>query len=100
LNKYDIVTKDSADESLQIVNETKFDAILMDINLGNGLNGIEVSQLIKKEPGYQNIPIIAVTAFASDDDKTEFLSKGMTHYISKPFRQNELLDLLNNVFAE
>jgi len=77
-----------------------FDAILMDINLGKGMDGVELSQLIKKQPGYANVPIVAVTAFARDDDRTEFLSKGMSHYISKPFKQNELLDLLNNVFAE
>jgi DNA-binding response OmpR family regulator len=51
-----------------------------------------LSQTIKKISGYENVPIIAVTAFAGSDVKKDFLSIGLSHYISKPFMQKELLD--------
>ena len=78
--------------------ENSFDAILMDINLGSGLNGEELTQEIRKMPGYERTPIVATTAYASDNDRRTFLSKGMTHYIAKPFMIKELSKLLESVF--
>ncbi len=75
---------DSA-EALEKINKKSFDAILMDINLGRGMNGIQLTQEIKKIEGYKNIPIIALTAYAMLGDKEKFLSSGCTHYLSKPF---------------
>ena len=71
----------------------------MDINLGPGLNGEELTQKVKLMPEYRAIPIIAVTAYASESDKNQFLSSGMDYYISKPFRIKDLLDLMEKVFA-
>jgi CheY-like chemotaxis protein len=67
----------------------------MDINLRRGMDGIELTGLIRKMENYKSIPIIAVTAFAMGKEKEEFLKKGMTHYLSKPFVKNQLLHLLN-----
>lgn len=78
--------------------EKQYDAILMDINLGSGINGVEATQQIRKIKGYEKTPIIAVTAFALKGDREEFLSKGCTHYISKPFTQPQIIALLNEIF--
>ncbi len=88
----------NAELALSKVKEQTFDAILMDINLGGGMNGEELTQVIRKIKGYENIPIIAVTAYASEEDKNEFLSNGMSHYISKPFLMQDLIKLMDNVF--
>jgi len=72
----------------------KYDAFLIDINLGSTLDGVETMLRIKKIKGYEKTPMIAITAYASEEDKEEFLSKGFTHYISKPFRMNELRKLI------
>jgi CheY-like chemotaxis protein len=72
---------------------------MLDINLGSGMDGVELMQKIREIEYYKNIPIVAVTAYAAQSDKTEFLAKGFTHYISKPFTKNELLSLLKNVFS-
>ncbi|MDD5360581.1 MAG: ATP-binding protein [Ignavibacteria bacterium] len=93
----DIVAK--GNDALTKTKEKRYDAILMDINLGEGMTGIEVTQKIKKLNGYQNVPIIAVTAFAMETDKDEFLNYGCTHYIAKPFDRTELLNLLNSIFT-
>lgn len=83
--------------ALEMVKETKYDAILMDINLKIGMNGLVTAQEIKKVPGYENTPIIAFTAYAMVGDKEEFLSKGCTHYISKPFNKTDLRNLIEKV---
>lgn len=90
----------SAKECLQSVNKNQFDIILMDINLGEGMTGVEAAKEIRKLDGYSEIPIVAVTAFAMKGDREEFLANGCTHYLSKPFTQKDLLNLLNEIFAE
>ena len=60
------------------------------------MDGIELAKLIRRHPEYKNTPVIALTAFAMGHEKEEFLSKGMTHYLSKPFVKQQLLDVLKN----
>ena len=94
LNKlYDIDLAENSDIALKRILTKKYDMILMDINLKNGLNGIELTGILRMLPAYQKVPIVAVTAYAHPDNKKEFLSKGLTDYLSKPFLINELNDL-------
>ncbi|MCE1166388.1 MAG: ATP-binding protein, partial [Bacteroidetes bacterium] len=88
-----------SDECLRKLKENKYDAIIMDINLGKGLDGIQTAGLIRKIPGCEKIPIVANTAYAMGGDKEEFLQKGCPHYISKPFKASELRELMINVLA-
>jgi len=98
LNKsYNISTSKNSQEALELINKNRYDIILMDINLGNGISGLEVIQKIKLNRNYANTPIVAVTAFAMSGDKEEFLSKGCSHYISKPFNRHDFLSLLESI---
>ncbi len=74
--------------------------ILMDINLGLGMNGIEATQKIRKIQGYENTPIVAVTAYAMVGDSDIFLNSGCSHYIAKPFSKREMLDLVGKIVEE
>ncbi|MCU0372292.1 MAG: ATP-binding protein [Ignavibacteria bacterium] len=96
---YNIDSVSKGSEALEITAQKRYDIILMDINLGEGLTGIETTQLIRNLDNYRDVPIVAVTAFALESDKEEFLRHGCTHYISKPFEQKELMALLNDVFS-
>lgn len=78
--------------------DTRFDAIFMDINLGEGINGIATTRQNRMFDWYSDIPIIAVAAFAAEKDRMEFLSKGCTHYISKPYFMNDIVNLFHNIF--
>ncbi len=89
-----------SNEAIKKVKEKKsktpseYDAILMDINLGLSRNGLQVAKEIRKIIGYEKTPIVALTAYAMPGDKEEFLANGCSHYLSKPFSKNELLNLL------
>lgn len=78
--------------------EKNYDIILMDINLGTGMDGIQVTQEIRKLPGYEDTPIVAVTGYALPSDKEKFLSSGLTHFLPKPFTQEDLLILIRSIF--
>ena len=87
----------SGDEALKLVNKKTYKLILMDINLGEGMSGIETTQKIKSISAYKNTPIVAFTAFAMEGEREEFLRSGCTHYLSKPFMKKDLIDLVNNI---
>ena len=88
----------NGNDALNIVKKEKYDAILMDINLKGGIDGIKTTREIRKIDGYENTPIIACTAFAMAGDKDEFISAGCSHYITKPFDKNEIITLLKEIF--
>jgi CheY-like chemotaxis protein len=64
------------------------------------MDGVQLMQEIKKIEYYKNIPFVAITAYAAESDKVEFLAKGFSHYISKPFSSNELKDLLLKIIKQ
>ncbi len=81
-------------EALAILNSQKFDIILMDIQMPV-MDGIETTLKIRKELKL-DVPIIALTANALKEDKEKYLNAGMDSYISKPFDQHELLQVISD----
>jgi signal transduction histidine kinase/ActR/RegA family two-component response regulator len=72
----------------------RFDLILMDIQLP-GMDGYETAHFIRaleKRKNLAPMPIIAMTAFAFQEDREKCLKAGMDEYISKPFTPKELKD--------
>ncbi len=88
---------DSGEKAFRLVNDNKFDIILMDINLGKGMSGVETTKEIKKIESYKHVPIVAITGFAMRGDKEEFIQAGCTHYLSKPFSRTKLIKLLSEI---
>lgn len=85
-------------EALKLLDDNRFDIILMDIQMPE-LDGIETVKIIRrneKELGIHT-PIIATTAYALKGDKEKFLSQGMDDYISKPVDINELGRILKKI---
>ena len=70
------------------------DLVIMDIKMPV-LDGVEALKRIKKIN--HEIPIIAFTAHAYEKDKQKLLDKGFDEYISKPVKQEELLNLMGNL---
>ncbi len=99
-NQYNIDVVDNGDEALSIVKKYDYDILLLDINLGRGIDGVELMKTIKKQKKYSSTPMVAVTAFAAESEKNEFLSMGFTHYLSKPFTSSELKKLLVSILAK
>jgi PAS domain S-box-containing protein len=96
---YEVDTAVNASLALEKINQNYYSALLLDINLGKGIDGVKLMQLTREIPFYKTIPIAALTAFASSSDKIEFLNKGFSHYLSKPFDSAKLLKLLENMLS-
>ncbi|KUO61059.1 hypothetical protein APF79_12965 [bacterium BRH_c32] len=80
--------------AINIVNEKLYSLILMDINLGAGMDGIEATRQIRQIRGYEKTPIIAVTGYASNSDREKFIAFGLTDILVKPFNKDEILELV------
>lgn len=84
-------------KSIEMVSANKYSIILLDINLGRGMNGIEVLNEIKKSPNNSNTPVIASTAYTMKGDREKLLEAGFDDYISKPYTMNEILVKIKQV---
>lgn len=82
------------------IREKKYDAILMDINLGAGPNGIHIAQDIRKLDHYHDVPIIAVTGYTMQGDREKLLANGCTHYVAKPYDKKTLIKLFSGVLYQ
>ncbi len=94
---YEVIIAVDGMDAFSKLNELKVDAVVSDIQMPN-LNGLELTEKIRADKKYQDIPIILVTALASDEDKKRGLEVGADAYIGKPsFDQKILLDTLRRL---
>ena len=80
-------------EAVNLVKSNQYNLILMDINMPI-MSGLEATKQIRDFN--KNIPIIALTANALDNDKDKFLNAGMNAYLSKPLDIQKLKKLIEN----
>lgn len=99
LNRYNVDDVSSGRAALEIIQKKNYSLIMMDINLGLGMNGIETTNEIRKIKGYSNVPIIAVTGYALAGDKEKIMMNGFNGYISKPFTREVLVEALNDALT-
>jgi len=59
-----------------------------------GMDGVEVTKIIRSKPGYKFKPVIALTAFAMKGDRERLLKAGFDAYVSKPVNVAELVKIL------
>ena len=77
-------------EALEALNRQSYDIVLMDIRMPN-MDGIEATQRIRRLAApLAHIPIIALTANATTEERLRCADAGMSDFISKPFRRAEL----------
>lgn len=98
--KCEIESARSGEEAIKILLEKKFDIILMDIGLKKEMSGIDVTQKLRKMIDYKFTPIVALTAYALSGDKQRILDAGCSHYLSKPFTKQQLINLLESISKE
>ncbi len=81
-------------QALKMCRQRAYELIFMDLQMPN-MDGYEATKAIRAEEGLnQNVPIIALTANAFYDVKTQCLKVGMNDYLAKPYKKALLGDLL------
>jgi two-component system, chemotaxis family, sensor kinase CheA len=94
---YEVVVAVNGVDALQKLSSRVFDAVVSDIEMPH-MDGLTLTERIRKEPKYNELPIILVTSLASEEDKRRGVEVGANAYIGKPtFDQGILLDTLRRL---
>jgi two-component system, cell cycle response regulator DivK len=87
---YTLIEAVNATEALKVLETTKPDLILMDINMPD-MDGYTLTARIKTTPGFERVPILALTANVMRGDKEKTLEAGCDGYIQKPLDIDQLI---------
>jgi two-component system, cell cycle response regulator DivK len=93
---FSVVTAINGHEAIRLAALLRPDLILMDIRLP-GMDGLEATADIRRNPTLQKTPIIAITADPSDEIATRCREAGCTSFISKPALPDEVAKHIRNV---
>src|SRR5438105_598423 len=93
---YEVTEALNGEEGIAKARSEKPDLILMDISIPV-IDGWEATQVLKHDPSTKQIPIIALTAHASTENKVEGLDAGADDYITKPINFAELEARVNSL---
>jgi len=94
---YKLTFAGSGAEAIEITSNNRFHLIIMDINLGKDMNGMEVVEKIRQQEGYDQTPVIAATANVMKGHRELFLSRGFTHYLAKPYSSKDLKGMVDGI---
>lgn len=92
--EYNILWAHTGIEALELYRKKNPALILMDISMPE-MSGLEATRIIRKSDSH--IPIVALTAFAFDSDKTTALEAGCNEYMSKPIQARLLKEIIRKL---
>ena len=94
---YEVVVSVDGTDALQKLAAAEIDALVSDIEMPN-LDGIGLTERLRANPDYEDLPIVLLTSLASDEDKMRGVEAGANAYITKSgFDQQVLLDTLERL---
>ena len=88
---YKVHVAGDAETGIELCRSIKPDLVLMDIQLP-GMDGLSATRIIKSDKEMQNVPVVAVSAYAMESDVKMALEAGCSEFISKPFGLRACLD--------
>ena len=94
---YDTYAYDTGKDVLEIIEKTKPDLILLDLMLPE-IDGIEICKRIRRNPKFNKIKLLILSAKSDEIDKILCLEIGADDYITKPFSLRELLARIKAIF--
>jgi CheY-like chemotaxis protein len=96
---YFCLTASNGREALEILDQQRVDLILTDLSMPV-LDGYRTMQLIRARPALANVPIVAVTAYALNDENEAAMQIGCNEYLTKPFKPRQLLEVVDRLLPQ
>ena len=95
---HEALTAEDGAAGVEAAKAEKPDLILMDVVMPN-LNGFQATRAISKEASTAHIPIVLVTTKDQETDKVWGMRQGAKAYITKPFNENQLIEVIQGLLA-
>ena len=95
---HDALTAEDGAAGVEAAKREIPDLILMDVVMPN-LNGFQATRSITREPTTKHIPVILVTTKDQDTDRVWGMRQGAKAYITKPFSESELSELITQYLS-
>ena len=96
---YRCLSASNGREALDLLDREVVDLILTDLSMPV-LDGYRTIQLIRARPGISKVPIIAVTAYALNDENEAAMQIGCNEYLTKPFKPRQLLEVVDRLLPQ
>lgn len=93
MGDFNTVEASSGFEALKLLPTQECDLVITDINMPD-INGLELISFLKNNQRYNHIPLIIVTTERSEEDRKRGMALGATAYITKPFKADELQEVI------
>ncbi len=93
---YTVATASDGESALSTLADSRFRLILMDVQMP-GMDGMETARAIRAEDSSvadRSVPIVAMTAYASAEDRDQCVASGMNDYIAKPLQIDSFLEMI------
>jgi CheY-like chemotaxis protein len=94
----DVDIANNGKEALTLLEQNTYDAVLMDVHMPE-MDGIEATERIRRQPKIKDLPIIALTAGVTKEEREGSLAAGMNDFIAKPITPEALIDVLTKWFV-
>lgn len=93
---YDVMTAASARAALEIARARQFDVVISDIGMPE-MNGYQLAREMRTIPGYETVPMVAVTGYSMFDDRERSTNAGFNAHMTKPIDPRALIDLIEQL---
>jgi len=96
---FEVVTAPGGVPGLEMTTSAKPDAVVCDVNMPD-MDGFEVLQRVRADPDTVSLPFILLTSADERENVRKAMQMGADDFISKPFKRQELIDAVNQVFEK
>ena len=93
---YEVTTASCALDAIALARENHFDVIISDIGMPE-MNGYQLAEALRALPGYDTVPMVAVTGYSMFDDRNRSLTAGFNEHVTKPIDPRAFLELIEQL---
>ena len=96
---HDVTTASGGKEALEVVDDRRFDLVMLDVIMPE-MDGYTLCKEIRSRQGYEETPIIFLTAKSAEEDKKKGEEVGASLYLPKPISPQRLMELVEQALGE
>ena len=93
---YEVSTASCAQDAIALARDNHFDVVISDIGMPE-MNGYELAEALRSLPGYETVPMVAVTGYSMFDDRNRSLTAGFNEHVTKPIDPRAFLELIEQL---